>query len=152
MPEIVLKDRDGNPVSYTATAIKVPLADGTEQMFLPGESQEKTVDADFSSGNMEVVPDDGKLLTAVTITKPANLIPDNIIEGVDIAGVVGTSKGGGSIEWEKCMTYFRYTIDPDAKTITLYTIDYAAIYADTGSYDVTIPDTINGLNVIIASS
>lgn len=37
MPDIVLKDRDGNPVTYTANAVNVLLADGTTQDFAPAE-------------------------------------------------------------------------------------------------------------------
>lgn len=97
MPDIVLKDRDGNPVTHEGVnAMKVLLADGTEQIMTPGEAEEKTVALDFSEGDMEVLPEDGKLFTAVDILKPETLVPANIAEGVDIAGIIGTLKGGGS--------------------------------------------------------
>lgn len=96
---IVLKDRDGNNVTHEGViGVKLQTVDGGTQKFLPGEAQEKTVKLDFSAGDMEVVPDDGMLLTKVGISKPANLIPANIAEGVNIAGIVGAltaGSGGG---------------------------------------------------------
>lgn len=61
-----------------------------------GEGQEKTVALALADGNQEVTPDDGYLLSKITIEKPATLLPENIINGVDIAGVVGTVVAGGS--------------------------------------------------------
>lgn len=96
MLNFVLKNRDGTPVTHEdATAVNILLADGTEQMMLPGEAEKKTVELDFSGGDMVVVPSDGKLLTEVWITKPANLVAEHIAEGVDIAGIVGTLAAGG---------------------------------------------------------
>lgn len=59
------------------------------------ESEAVTVTADFSGGDMKITPGEGVLLSGVTVTKPAALTPENIAEGVDIAGVVGTLAGGG---------------------------------------------------------
>lgn len=54
-----------------------------------------TIDPDFSAGDMVVTPDAGKAFSGVTVTKPANLVPENIAKDVDVAGVVGTHEGGG---------------------------------------------------------
>lgn len=52
---------------------------------------------DFSSGGNQVVEAaEGYAVKAATIQKPATLIPENIAEGVEIAGVVGTHVGGGA--------------------------------------------------------
>lgn len=49
------------------------------------------------------------------------------------------------------LRYFTYHIDFESKTITLYKIFYDKLYADNGSYNVTIPDTLGGYNVIISN-
>lgn len=63
--------------------------------------------------------------------------------------IEGYGKGGGLDD--EYLKYFSYTIDQSTATILLYSIHYDKIYEDTGSYDVTIPDTIAGMNVIIVS-
>lgn len=64
------------------------------------ETETRTVAADFSGGDMTVAPsEEGKVMTEVVVTKPATLTPENIAEGVDIAGIIGTlaaSGGGGA--------------------------------------------------------
>ena len=57
----------------------------------------------------------------------------------------------GGKDFENVLRYFQCRIDPTDKTITLYKIHYDLLYADTGSYDVDIPDTLVGLRVIIAA-
>ena len=59
------------------------------------EEVEKTVELDFSAGDMEVTPEAGKAFSKVTIPVPANLIPGNIAEGVNIAGIIGSLVAGG---------------------------------------------------------
>lgn len=58
--------------------------------------QTKTVELSMASGNQEVSPDTGKVLTRVTVTKPATLIPDNIRKDITIGGVTGTYAGGSA--------------------------------------------------------
>lgn len=52
--------------------------------------QAKTVDLAMASGNQIVSPDSGKVLSGVTITKPATLVASNIKKGVTIGGVAGS--------------------------------------------------------------
>ena len=59
------------------------------------ETEEKTVAADFSGGDMILEPTEGKYLSKATVTKPDTLIPENIADGVDVAGIKGTLKSGG---------------------------------------------------------
>ena len=59
---------------------------------LIGEGVEKTVNADFSGGDQVIEPDPETLLSKVTVTKPENLIPENIPKDVVIAGVKGTKE------------------------------------------------------------
>ncbi len=63
----------------------------------PKEEEEKILTPDFSSGNHVIVPTTDRVLRQVTLTKPAQLIPENIKKDVDICGVVGTAEtsGGG---------------------------------------------------------
>lgn len=97
MADIVLKDRDGNDVTYAGVeSVLLHTADGGTQVFHKGEPQEKTVELDFSEGWMRVLPDSGKVLKKVTIAQPDTLTPGNIAEGVNIAGIVGTLAGGGN--------------------------------------------------------
>lgn len=90
---IVLKDRDGNDVTHNGVnVIRLKKTNGELQSFIPGIPSQKTVDLNFTDGDMIVKPDDGTVLTEVTITTPENLDPSNIVEGVEIAGIVGNKK------------------------------------------------------------
>lgn len=63
------------------------------------ESVETTVELDFSEGDMVLIPESGQLFEEVNIPTPANLIPENIAEGVEIAGIIGKlAAGGGSVK------------------------------------------------------
>lgn len=95
-PSINLKDRDY--VDHTlegVSALRVPTADGGYQDFVAGEVVEKTIAPDFSAGDIEVEADAGEFISKVTVQKPENLLPENIVEGVDIAGIIGTLAAGG---------------------------------------------------------
>lgn len=94
---IVLKDRTGTDIEYEGVeGVRVFDRDGNAHVFVPPvETEEKTVELDFSGGAMEVTPTAGKLLSKVGIPVPENLLPENIAKDVDIAGVVGTHEGGG---------------------------------------------------------
>lgn len=105
MADIVLRDRNGNQVEYPGVeSIKLnTVGGGTKEFIDPDtvpQAVEKTIDPDFSAGDMEVIPEDGQVFSKVGISKPTNLLPGNIAEGVDIAGIVGTlaSGGGGGLD------------------------------------------------------
>lgn len=58
---------------------------------VPGkEEQEKTAALAMAAGDQSVAPDTGKVLSKVTITKPATLVAANIKKDVNVGGVVGT--------------------------------------------------------------
>lgn len=66
-------------------------------------TQTKTVE--FNPGNannITITPDQGYLLSAVEVGKPATMIPDNIKKDVNIGGVVGTFEGGGNFVQKNC--------------------------------------------------
>lgn len=54
------------------------------------EEQTKTIEPNFSNGNVIVTPDENKVLNSVTITKDNDLTPSNIKSGVEVFGVTGT--------------------------------------------------------------
>lgn len=98
---IQLKDRDGAPLIYEGITggINVLRADGTEALYVDAEGVPelvtKNVTLDFSGGGMTVTPAKGQALSAVNIAKPSGLVPDNIAQGVNIAGIIGTLVAGG---------------------------------------------------------
>lgn len=63
-----------------------------------GVGEEKTVELDFTDGDMTITPSDGKLLSKVDIPKPETLVPENIRAGEVIAGIPGTFEGGATIK------------------------------------------------------
>lgn len=55
------------------------------------EEETKTLEPDFSGGNQIITPTGGKVMTSVTLTKPTDLLPENIAKDKNVCGVVGTS-------------------------------------------------------------
>lgn len=62
------------------------------------ETEELTVPADFTAGDMVLMPAEGKYLERATVQMPETLIPENIAKGVDIAGIIGSFIGGRDIK------------------------------------------------------
>lgn len=152
MAEVSLYNHAGVSGTYsTGRGIRLYTEDGSVQDFFPGVTEELAVELDFSEGDMVIEPSEGAMLEKVIIPKPAGLISANIAKDVEIAGIEGAFEGGG-VELESFLKYFQCRIDPDERTITLYSIHYDLLYEDTGSYDVTIPNTMCGCQVIIATS
>lgn len=81
---------------------------GVEGEFI-GDTEELALSLSMSEGDMVVTPTaEGKVISQVTITKPETLIPENIAEGVEIGGVVGTFVGGGAIEGVYKVTFYSW--------------------------------------------
>ena len=55
----------------------------------------RTIDLDMSSGNQTIKANSDKVMSSVTIAKPATMVPENIKKDVNIGGVVGTYAGSG---------------------------------------------------------
>lgn len=101
---------------------------------------------DFSNGDQVFTAPPGYGVKSGVIKKPENLLPENIKNGENVAGVLGTHKGGADFD-DPNLNYFTYKIDGQESSIELKTVDYSTIYNDTGSHDIMIPDTIAGLAV-----
>ena len=103
--QIILPTQDGKVISQVTvtkpeTLVPENILEGVEiggvtGTLGPPDPVETEVTLDFSEGDMEVVPDAGKLFSKVSIPVPENLIPENIAKDVEIAGITGTHEGGG---------------------------------------------------------
>ena len=146
-----------NPIEYQNVPkiwLTHPNSTEEEPVLVPftyGESVSKEVTPDFSGGDMAVEIPSGELVTGLTVKKPEGLEPENIPHGMYIGGVgPGLFQGGGGGgELDVNLKYFMLSIDPDAKIVEINGVLYDRIYADTGSYDVSIPDTLNGFPVTV---
>ena len=91
--------------------------------------QEKTAALSMLNGDQIVSPDSGKVLSKVTITKPATLTPENIRKDTNIGGVVGTLEEAKP-EQEKTAeaTNSRQIISPDnGKALSKVVIEAAPL-------------------------
>ena len=82
-----------------ATAHDKTGASITGTLTVPTE-QSKTVDLAMASGNQTIIPDSGKTLSQVTVTKPTTMVPENIKKGINIGGVVGALESGEATKAE----------------------------------------------------
>lgn len=96
---ISIKNRKGEGVAYSGVnSITLDTPEGDELTIGINNEVEKSVDLDFSNGNMVVTPEGDDVFSKVEIKQPASLIPGNIAEGIDVAGIIGTlAAGGGGI-------------------------------------------------------
>lgn len=100
---MVLKDRTGADLEgiENVVEVRVPTSGGKFQSFIGGVRTNRTLQAnevDFSTDDKIVInPRKGEVFGTVTIPKPPTLLPESIMEGITIAGVVGTAKGGGDV-------------------------------------------------------
>lgn len=162
MPDIILKNRNGENIDYPAVKrLRAKKVDGGTQIFgaydpetltpeklAKGEavgnitgtmtvptSEEKTIAPDFSGGDIEVTPGEGAMFSKVTVQKPETLIPENIAEGVDIAGIIGTLVAGGGGKVVRSYKFFKptsaasYTIEHGLGMVP----DLAICFADESS-------------------
>lgn len=102
MADIVLRDRSGVQIQYPGVErLKLNTVDGGTAEFvdagsIPVEIENSPITLDFSSGGNQLVEaPEGYVVKSAIIERPAALIPGNIAEGVDIAGIIGTLAAGG---------------------------------------------------------
>lgn len=103
MPDVKIKGYSGNELHY-ADVPKVWLAaeESTEDNpvlvpFTYGEAMDDVeIIPDFSDGDMRATVPDGYLARSAVVKRPKTLVPENVAEGVDIAGVVGALAAGGA--------------------------------------------------------
>lgn len=116
------------------------------------ESQVVEVDLTLADGDQVLTAPDGYAYSQVTVKKPSTLIPRNILEGVEIAGVVGemTAGSGDGFDFSADpLSYTSYSVDSSTSTVFLCSLLYDVLFNSTGSYDVTIPDTVNDYSICI---
>lgn len=97
--EIVLKYFSGEEKKFSGIEmVELKTSDGGTQLFSKGEAVENVpIVLDFSEGDQIVTAPDGMLVKSAVIQTPPNLVPENIPEGIDIAGILGTRKDGGGL-------------------------------------------------------
>jgi len=73
-------------------------ADGSEGVgqIIVLDSNSVTAHLDFSEGDIKLEMPEGYLAQGAVIAKPDTLLPENIKEGISIAGIVGTHEGDGN--------------------------------------------------------
>lgn len=80
--------KDENLDGYNQVVVNVPAT----------PTEEKTVVLALADGDQVITPTDGKNISKVTITKPVELLPENIKKGITIAGVTGTYEAATGAE------------------------------------------------------
>lgn len=116
-------------------------------------TEERTVELSMPSGNQVIQPTSGKVMSKVTVQKPATLLPENIKKDVTIGGVTGTLEGGGSVSVQPSKSV---SITQNGTTTVTPDTGYDAL----GQVDVTVDvasggvggGTITSLKVIPESS
>lgn len=102
--ELVVKTRDGAPVTHDVTknTVRMVGADGEAKDFVSADdvpvAVAKTVELDFSGGDMVVTPEAGQTFSSIVIPKPESLIPGNIAADKEVAGIIGALPAGGDIK------------------------------------------------------
>lgn len=114
----------------------------------------RTIDLDMSSGNQTIEANSDKVMSSVTITKPATMVPENIKKDVNIGGVVGTYAGSGGGGGSGETTSLQVAVDNSQMERTIFCIWQTSDgWMETKSFDTslsnfTIPNVIVGGYVI----
>ena len=91
---IILKNKHGEDVVYSdISTVSFDGEDGTKKQFSLGGLTEGTIELNFSDGDQLVIVPDDELYDKVVILKPDTFIPENIAQGVIVAGIEGTFEG-----------------------------------------------------------
>ncbi len=121
MPDIKIKGYSGKEKAYqNVEKVYLSAAHGDQKLpYTYGESVSKTVEPDFAGGDMEVEIPAGELVTALTLKKPDTLVPENIAQGVTVAGVTGEFAGGSGYTTRQIAGRSIYGPIADADTSTI---------------------------------
>lgn len=127
-----------------------------KETFSHGKAEENVpITLDFSAGVDQIVTSkDGYLIKSANIAKPSSLVPENIAEGVNIAGVIGNHVGGGGVgdfdTTDNALHWYLYKINGSNKSIVLYSQSDEVIGATRTDWN--IPDKIGGYNTIVRAN
>lgn len=94
----------------------------------------------------------GETLTAIADAIRSKTGTTGTITAGGMAAVINTISAGSGVELGDEIKYVACNVNPDAGTTTVHKIIYDNIYADTGVYDVVIPDVLAGNPVVINSN
>lgn len=115
------------------------------------ESEEKTVDLNMSSGNQVINPSTNKVMSKVTVNKPATLLSQNIKKDVAIGGITGTLEPKRT-EQEKTVTVTEngtQTVTPDSeKTLSKVTVITNVPSDKKEEQEKTVSITANGTSTV----
>lgn len=92
MDEVIVSKPDTLIPENIKSGINIAQIVGT---YTGAESEDVTTNLNMSDGNQVITPSSGKVFSKVTITKPVTMLPENIKNGINIGGVVGTLVSGG---------------------------------------------------------
>lgn len=152
MADVILKNWDGEEITYSGIdTLAVATPEGELVKFTQGElGEDITADADFSGGDMVLERADGNFIRRATVKKPVNLVPGNIMKDVEIAGIIGTAEGSGGGNFVgDIFKYLFCTVDAEKMEIIVHKVWYEQLFAETGSYDMVIPDTYGEFAVVL---
>lgn len=126
---------DGNqvvtpPANYTYSSVTINKPDtlkssnilngvnigGVTGNVIVKEEESPVIELNLANGDQNINPTDGKTIAHATVVKPSTLIPSNIIQNINIGGVVGTAqiKEEESKTVDLSMTSGNQTLIPDA--------------------------------------
>lgn len=111
------------------------------------------IELNFRAGDQRIQVADGYGVKSAIIAKPETLVPENIADGVEVAGVVGTHKGGSIDAEDENMQFFAFNFAEEngSPELVLRGVLYEKLYATNGSYDVTVPETLAGFDVLLGT-
>lgn len=116
------------------------------------EEKQITISLDFSeTENITMVPEAGTLFSQINIEKPENLLPENIVKDIAIAGIVGqaTGGGGGFNGDDPDLKYYVYKINDSERLVIIYAILWDLVHEDSKDFNFIIPNVLGGYNVVL---
>lgn len=96
MADVVIKDRDGEDVTYTGVekvTFNTPIEGETATFSYGNAVENEEIEPDFSAGDQNIYADDGELIKSAILKKPDTLTPENIRKNINVAGIVGEYVG-----------------------------------------------------------